>query len=1137
MKGRINLLILALTTTLSSLYSQDCNLLPDTIFHCGFETEVILDSIGGNWDFPCDASKGGVAITEMETSYHLQFSTCGTYEATYSFNGCDSETIVFLIDDPSYTAYELDGNNDFGYVSVGCPSGGSSCDNVVSVSGGSDPLDPLWDICKTFSCTFDHVLSTEFPGNDSNCVVDSIAYDLLSGFSESDSCWTVNQDEFVTIDPLTGEIISNEFFDFMDSLGNILFDVGACPAASSCNFIDTTCIDSITIDTVLIPFPIHVGGQWTIIESGDTIVCADTTAFTKDGQDLLLVIEPGANYFGPGSITFTLLEVVAQDTLPVSQELSITAWWKENYIYDTLEIIDTNVHYSDEPNCQSCGGNSFSSNYGDIPSAPDQPCSPITLSFGDPCACGSFNAVVTGNPFINCDDPCITLSAEPGNAGEVWSNPTWFLNGGFVGSEEVVTVCDPGFYTFTTETEPNGCPVEGAFFVEEEILPVPNLEIGLISCFNPCELISTGLENDASVSLLFIYPDGSSSSEALPVCEAGTIEVQVISNFSGCVEIYSIEVDEDPVTYDVFINDPGPLTCSEPCVELIAEVSPFDVSMEFLWSGPNGFFESNQVIEICEPGSYEVAVLLNGCEVFNSVQIVESFTPITVNVNGSACFGGCFPFLGIDYCTTGIYEIPGECDSIYLLNLEILPQEEVSIFEQICQGETTVIYGTEYDSAIETQFTTIEDGCEILVDLVVDVFEYDINLNGEFYVSCDKPETTIEASSSNGISQFEWYTLSGELVGMGQFLVVEEPGIYECHNSSVNSACIAILPFEVEDYTLVPSIDVGGPYTLDCSGVVILEVEVMSDFALTYNWNGPGINQGNQQDEQPLVNEAGVYFLEVADEYGCINSVEVFVDVITALQYEVITSPSCGSDDSGLVELDLTSGGSGFYEFRLNGGEWRQTALFENLAANEYLLEIRESNECIEQRIVDVALVEYIKPRWDEAVALGADLCSTSSGLVRVAFDQGVDQMSSWEFAWSDGFSSIERNIENAGNYTLSIETECESKSYDFNITNSQIEDQSIVYVPNIFTPNADGVNDVFYCSSPYDLENYDIQIYDRWGSEIFRSASIDESWSGTINGRVSNSNSYSYKLEYDLEVCSGKIETFTKYGTIVILK
>lgn len=77
----------------------------------------------------------------------------------------------------------------------------------------------------------------------------------------------------------------------------------------------------------------------------------------------------------------------------------------------------------------------------------------------------------------------------------------------------------------------------------------------------------------------------------------------------------------------------------------------------------------------------------------------------------------------------------------------------------------------------------------------------------------------------------------------------------------------------------------------------------------------------------------------------------------------------------------------------------------------------------------------------------------------------------------------------------------------------------------------------MFYCSSPYELEFFEIQIYDRWGNEIFQSQSIEDTWSGRIQSQSAKSSAFSYKLEYQIEVCSGKSETFTKFGTIVLVR
>jgi gliding motility-associated-like protein len=61
------------------------------------------------------------------------------------------------------------------------------------------------------------------------------------------------------------------------------------------------------------------------------------------------------------------------------------------------------------------------------------------------------------------------------------------------------------------------------------------------------------------------------------------------------------------------------------------------------------------------------------------------------------------------------------------------------------------------------------------------------------------------------------------------------------------------------------------------------------------------------------------------------------------------------------------------------------------------------------------------------------------------------------------------------------------------------------LFVPKVFTPNGDGVNDVF-------MRGYTVVIFDRLGLELFRG---DNGWDGTCKGRPVADDIYFYKLEY----------------------
>ena len=72
----------------------------------------------------------------------------------------------------------------------------------------------------------------------------------------------------------------------------------------------------------------------------------------------------------------------------------------------------------------------------------------------------------------------------------------------------------------------------------------------------------------------------------------------------------------------------------------------------------------------------------------------------------------------------------------------------------------------------------------------------------------------------------------------------------------------------------------------------------------------------------------------------------------------------------------------------------------------------------------------------------------------------------------------------------------------------------SKIYAANIFTPNADGDNDVFWVSTQ-DVTEYDLKIFNRWGELVFASTSESEVWDGNYRSVKAEEGTYSWKLTY----------------------
>lgn len=71
-----------------------------------------------------------------------------------------------------------------------------------------------------------------------------------------------------------------------------------------------------------------------------------------------------------------------------------------------------------------------------------------------------------------------------------------------------------------------------------------------------------------------------------------------------------------------------------------------------------------------------------------------------------------------------------------------------------------------------------------------------------------------------------------------------------------------------------------------------------------------------------------------------------------------------------------------------------------------------------------------------------------------------------------------------------------------------------VLYVPNAFTPNGDGDNDVFYVKGA-DITEYQLFIFNRWGDLIFESTDMNQGWDGTYKGVRAKTDVYVYKVKY----------------------
>lgn len=92
------------------------------------------------------------------------------------------------------------------------------------------------------------------------------------------------------------------------------------------------------------------------------------------------------------------------------------------------------------------------------------------------------------------------------------------------------------------------------------------------------------------------------------------------------------------------------------------------------------------------------------------------------------------------------------------------------------------------------------------------------------------------------------------------------------------------------------------------------------------------------------------------------------------------------------------------------------------------------------------------------------------------------------------------------------------------------------VFVPNAFSPNDDGVNDIFLPNIACPISEYDFKVFDRWGHLIFSSTNQDLGWDGQFKGQPAPATVYVYVLtfKYDDE---GDAEQTLEMGDVALVR
>lgn len=187
--------------------------------------------------------------------------------------------------------------------------------------------------------------------------------------------------------------------------------------------------------------------------------------------------------------------------------------------------------------------------------------------------------------------------------------------------------------------------------------------------------------------------------------------------------------------------------------------------------------------------------------------------------------------------------------------------------------------------------------------------------------------------------------------------------------------------------------------------------------------------------------------------------------------------------------------------------------------AGQYWVKITDNN-CSNSDTIDIINLSQTFIRINDTI-----ICEDDTWLISLP--------SSNDYLWHDGSTKSEIIIQDSGLYYVKITDLCKSYTDTFNLRTKDCN--CLIFIPNVFTPNGDGVNDNFYPVINCQLDQYHMYIFNRWGKLIFESTNQNEVWDGKYQNRNAPDGVYFYQMEY-LHLYTTENKEY-KNGTVTIFR
>jgi gliding motility-associated-like protein len=438
-----------------------------------------------------------------------------------------------------------------------------------------------------------------------------------------------------------------------------------------------------------------------------------------------------------------------------------------------------------------------------------------------------------------------------------------------------------------------------------------------------------------------------------------------------------------------------------------------------------------------------------------------------------------------------------------------------------------------------TYFLAVTNGaCDTLFDQIsIEVIQTpQLFVSSDALTICQGEEVTLTAEVVNGLDGdiIQWSDGENQ-IGANEAVVTVSPDATTVYIASLTSEsnCFEEPLTETIEIEVVPAPVVAVAMdTIICLGESV-QLNTASDDLTTYTWTSDDPNFTDLNNPQPVVTPAQTSTYTLIASNGLCDDVEetVTVEVVGPVELS-ITGPIgfiCTGDEVALV-AETTSNTSGDTIFIWEGSDGTMfsgdSIIVSPTTTTTYTLTHITAAGC--ETLTDTYEVGVEEGIMVDSIQYDPEATSIFLGdeLTLTAF-YTTNITENLNFSWFEDTLLLQSGIDletiqvlmdqetEAVPFTVLIETPVGCSA---SLTDTVLVQRPVVDVPNVFTPNNDGVNDFFNVVVTEDriatLDVVSFRVYNRWGQLIYDNEDPIQGWDGTFNGEPQPTEAYFYQIE-----------------------